>query len=323
MKFTPPIFAKASFTKEQISVKDKIGCSGIEVQLLDEMIIDRCKGIYKPAEDAYDLSLLSQYDIRVVHCPLVQGLGDITLERMADNIDGYLMEQVFLIAEEASKCHGRLVPVVIHSEEFYDRLSDMGDSWNRIAEKVSFVLNKYPHTELLIENVSPLRGIGKGKELHLANNCMFDNILMVQKLREQTGVDRIGTCLDTCHQMLTEKYLNIIYQTVADVPIPDLSLDTFFAKNKEYIKLIHLCDIAGSGYGKGRHGVPFHAGSYVKLKKIMDTYHSYNIECPITLEVEETDYSTCDGYRITKDLIDTYYSDKSSFDSAMSIMSGE
>ena len=29
--------------------------------------------------------------------------------------------------------------------------------------------------------------------------------------------------------------------------------------------------------------------------------------CPITLELTENDYSICDGYRKTKELVDGYY----------------
>lgn len=309
----PEIFAKASLTEEQISVKENIGCDGIEVQLLGEMIVDRKNGKYKSAEESYDLSLLSKHEIRVVHAPIVKGLGDITLERMADDVDGYLMDQIFFIAEEASKFHGRNTMVVMHSEEFYDRLSDMGDSWKRIVEKVALMLQRYPHTELLIENVSPLRDIGKGKELHLANNCTFDNVTMVNHLRNEISTDRIGTCLDTCHQMLTEKYLTVIYQAVADVPCPNYSIGHFVDINKNFLKLVHLCDMTGSGYGSGRHGVPFHMGSYPKLAKILKTFEDAKVDCPLTLEVEETDFSVCSGYKNTKEQVDRYFKESNGF----------
>lgn len=306
MNAKPEIFAKSSLNEEQILVKERIGCDGIEIQLLDEMIVDSYDDIYKSAEESYDLSLLDKHEIRVVHCPLVKGIEDITIERMADD-DSYLMDQCFYIAERASSYHGRNVLVVMHSEEFYERLTFMGNSWNRIVEKVAIMLDKYPHTELVIENVSPLKGIGKGIELHLSNNCTFDNIVMVQKLREQIGTDRIGTCLDTCHQMLAEKYLTAIYQAIADEPVPNLSMSHFFHMNKEYVKLIHLCDMAGCGHGKGKHGIPFREETSSKLSGILKMYKDFKLMCPITLEVAETDFGVCDGYRTTKDLFDKYY----------------
>lgn len=76
--------------------------------------------------------------------------------------------------------------------------------------------------------------------------------------------------------------------------------------NKPFLKLIHLADMTGSGYGKGRHGIPFYKKTEGKLKGIMDIYNSNNIVCPITLEVEETDFSVSSGYRQTKELISRY-----------------
>ena len=85
---------------------------------------------------------------------------------------------------------------------------------------------------------------------------------------------------------------------------PDLSLERYFIENMPYLKLIHLCDIFGSGYGKGRHGVPFRPETKEKLNKILEYYIKYKCQCPITLEVEETDYKTCDGYKKTKKMVD-------------------
>lgn len=40
------IYAKGSLTHEQLDVKESIGCDGLEVQLLGELIKDRTKGHY-------------------------------------------------------------------------------------------------------------------------------------------------------------------------------------------------------------------------------------------------------------------------------------
>ena len=151
-----------------------------------------------------------------------------------------------------------------------------------------------------------MRGIGKGRELHLPNNFAFDNVDMVDRMRHILKTDRIGTCLDTCHMMLTQKYIRGLYEMVGDIAVPDLSTRKFFEMNKPFLKLIHLADMTGSGYGKGRHGIPFYKETEGKLKGIMDIYNSNNIVCPITLEVEETDFSVSSGYRQTKELVSRY-----------------
>lgn len=307
VKCKPLILAKSALTEEQLNVKERIGCDGIEVQLLNEMVQDRIRGTYLNPEDIYDLDALLKYDVRVVHAPLLSGTGDVTLEVMCDDKDISLLNNIFFIAECFGKHYNRKTVIVVHSESYYEVLTDLNDSWNHIVKALRWLLARYPHTELVIENVSPLRGIGKGKELHLANNFGFDNIDMVQHLMAELNTDRIGTCLDTCHAMLTKKYLNALYAEVGDVYPVNFSMDMFFQKNAPYLKLIHLCDIQGSGYGKGRHGIPFKPETYEKLSGILDLYNKYDCKCPITLEVEETDFSVCDGYHGTRDLVLHYF----------------
>lgn len=300
------IYAKGSLTHEQLDVKESIGCDGLEVQLLGELIKDRTKGHYYSPLEVFDLSALSRHNIKVVHAPLLPGEGDILLEALCDTKDIKLLDGVFYIANYFGQMQNRKCVIVLHSESFYEKLIDVSDAYKNIAKVLDSLLSRYPYTEVVIENVSPLRGIGKGKELHLANNFAFDNIVLVEKLREDLKTDRIGTCLDTCHAMLSYKYITAMYKLVGDVPVPDLAMRVYFERNASLCKLIHLSDIAGSGYGKGRHGVPFKDATYDKLVNIMDLYHEYEYTCPITLEVEETDYAICDGYRVTKELIDKY-----------------
>lgn len=303
----PLILAKASLTREQIEAKETVGAQGIEVQLLAEMVVNRLDKQFKYAQAVYELEALREKDVYVVHAPIIPGISDITLERLCDDGDAFLLEQIFYIANFYGQVHGRNTIIVAHSESYLEELMDVGGSWTNIVYYLNQMLHKYPHTELAIENVSPLRGIGKGKALHLANNFAFDNIEIVEALRQELQTDRIGTCLDTCHQMLTQKYITALYEMVGDVPIPDLSMSTYFERNKPYLKLVHLCNMKGSGYGKGRHGIPFNMFTAPVMEDILDLYHANDCTCPITLEVEETDFTVCDGFKSTKVLVDNYY----------------
>lgn len=305
--FKPELYAKGSLTHEQLSVKESIGCDGLEVQLLSELIQDRVNGLYHKATDVFNLEDLSIHNIKVVHAPLIPGQGDVTLEVLVDNKDIALLTQIFKIADYFGKIYNRNTIIVLHSESYYDAMVDIGGTWSRITMCLRNLLNTYKNVEVAIENVSPFRGIGKGKNLHLANNFGFDNIEIVEHLREELGTDKIGTCLDTCHAMLTNKYITGVYKAVGDVPIEDFSLERYFYENADYIKLIHLSNIHGSGYGKGRHGVPFNDSTKDVLNSVLTLYHNYRYKCPITLEVEEDDYAVCNGYRKTKELIDEWY----------------
>lgn len=301
------IYAKASLTHEQIDVKLSIGCDGIEIQLLNELLGNRNEHDWLNADSVFNLNEFKDYPIAVIHAPLLKGHGDVLLERISDPADYKLLYEIFKIANYFGECQNKVVGVVMHSESYVEYLSDVGNSVDRIEKYLERILLDFPYTELYIENVSPLRGIGKGKALHLANNFMFDNVELVELLRKDLHTERIGTVLDTCHQMLTEKYIGALYDLVGDIPKPDLSISKYFEVNAPYMKLIHVCNMQGSGYGKGRHGVPFTKDTYNKLVTILQLHDKYVPSRPMTLEVEESDFLTSDGYRLTKSLIDKYY----------------
>lgn len=124
----------------------------------------------------------------------------------------------------------------------------LGDTWKRVLNSVGCLLLKYPYTELAIENITPVRNAHQ-KPLYRSNNYKFDNVVMAKELRKQLHTDRVGTVLDICHARITDRYMNELYKILGDEP-EDYSLDNFFKLNKDVIKLIHLADMRGSGFGK-------------------------------------------------------------------------
>ena len=167
---------------------------------------------------------------------------------------------------------------------------------------IGCLLFKYPYTEVAIENVSPIRKPYSG-DLHLCNNFHFDNVIMAKELRKQLNTDRIGTVLDTCHAMIAEKYISLIYEAIGDTEPADYTLDAYFKQNQEVIKLIHLSDMRGSGYGKGKHAIPFTENTLTRLQGILSLYYKYDYTCPITLEVEEMDLLNPKGFETNLQLL--------------------
>ena len=314
------IYAKAALTMEQISVKQRIGCDGIEVQLLNEL---RGQQGYQDIEETFDLGILKKAPIRVIHAPIFSGVGDMTIEQMCDTTDEKLFYEVCRLASIAGRCSNTIITIVVHSETYLDFVAGLGDTYARIRDHIRTALSRYDNIRFGIENVSPLRGIGKGSSLHLSNNFKFDNVEMCNKLREDIGSDRIGTVLDTCHAMLANKYITALYREVGDRPYEDLSMNAYFEANKDVAFLIHLCDISGSGYGKGRHGVPFTYATLDKCAGIINLYYKYGYTCPVTLEVEESDFSICDGYAKTLDVVKHILKSRSSSSLRDTIKSAE
>lgn len=304
MRLDTKIYAKASLSKEQMQTKVDIGCDGIEIQLLSEFI-DGKVGNYKSMEDVFNLSDFDEYNIEVVHSPILSfyGLSDVTLEDFVDD-DIFFLEQVFKVANYFGNKDNKLVPVIVHSETNVALMKSIGDTWGRVITYIGYLLFKYPNTKLLIENVTPNRG--KEGDITFCNNFKFDNIDMVKQLREELNTDRIGTVLDICHAKISEKYVNAIYQLMPEREPEDLSMDNYFRQNKDYIGLIHLADMQGSGYGKGRHGTKLCKDNIDFVEKIIELYNKYDYTCPITLEVEEQDFKNSPNYRESKQTIDTY-----------------
>lgn len=304
LKLNAKIYAKSALCKDQLACKASIGCDGIEIQLLSELVNGKI-GSYHDAEDVFYLYSFRDYNIEAVHAPILSqyGLADVTLEDFVDD-DIVFLEQVFKIAEYFGNRDNKMVPVIVHSETNTRVMKCVGDTWKRVVSYVGYLLFKYPHTELLIENVTPCRG--KEGNLTFCNNFKFDNVDMVDLLRDELRTDRIGTVLDICHAKISAMYAEAVYALMPERIPEDLSLDNYFRENKGYIKLIHLSDMKGSGYGKGRHGTKLCEENRDFVEEIIKLYNKYGYTCPITLEIEESNLLVCDNYRESKRIIDEY-----------------
>ena len=295
------IYAKSALKKKDIDTKIAIGCDGIEIQLLSELV-DGKIGRYFKADEVFKLEDFKDYPIDVIHCPLLcsYGLSDVNIESFACN-DFSLFEQVCYIADYFGKIKSKNTLVVVHSELNIDNMIAV-DILRKVVSTVSYMLMKYTNIEIAIENVTPLRKVYKD-EIYFCNNFHFDNIKLAKYIRKELNTDRVGTCIDICHAMITNRYMKEIYRKLNDIEYKDFTLDNYFEQNRDIVKLVHLADFKGNGYGKGKHGIRFTNQTKDRLSYILSLYDKYNYKCPVTLEVEETDYLVCDGYKETRETI--------------------
>lgn len=303
----PLIFAKAALNKNQIAVKKSIGCDGIEIQLLNELFEPK-RGHYL-LEEVFNLEDFRNEPVLAVHAPLLKGYGDLTIEQMADVEDKRVFLETCRLANYFGEIQNREIIVIVHSETFMGFIKGIGNTLYNIESMFATALEKYPHIKIGIENVTPCRGVGKGQTLHLSNNFKNDNVEMALYFREKLKTDRIGTVLDTCHAMIAKKYIDTLYAAMGDREPEDLRIEKYFEWNKDTCFLIHLSDMKGSGYGSGRHGIPFTRENMNMAFALLTFYRMYGYKCPITLEVEETDFSVCDGYKHTKEIVDDFFTE--------------
>ena len=297
------IFAKAAMLFNQIESKIKIGCDGIEIQLLDELVFKDGSNYYD-ITDIFTLDKFSHYPVRAVHAPILSnfGLGDINIENFTSPVHFKLLENCFKLANFFGEIQDCRVIIVVHSEMSKDSMQNIGTIWDDMVKMLGDLLYKYQYTEVAIENVTPLR-IGRKLCIGLCNGFYQDNISIVDELRRTLNTDRIGTVLDTCHAIITKGYLDALYGMLdkSNFVIPSFDLDTYFKANKGVVKLIHLCDAKGDGYSGGNHGIAFSEENenLDTLKSIIDLYNFYEYSCPITLEVGETDFIGSPNYEVT------------------------
>lgn len=296
----PAIYAKSSFKISNMKCKKRLGSNGIEIQLIEELKENRGKGIrdFLPMEEA------EWYDIRAVHCPLIDDKC-LLIEDIVIDSEYFLFERVCEIANYYGKKYDKMIIVVIHSETTLDNLRKYDLIWTVLKQRLELLLEAYPYIKIGIENVTPCVFDVDAPDFRFANNFGFDNVAIVKCLRDEMKTMRIGTVLDTCHAGMTEYYTREIFDAI-DKPYY-FSIKNFFNMNKDVCFLIHLSWFNNGGFMPGDHGVPFNETTLFIFQTIMEFYKNFNYTCPITLEVAEEDYLVCENYQKMKAIVDKYF----------------
>lgn len=302
----PEIYAKSALRVDNMQCKVGLGCDGIEIQLLSELLTDE-QHVYRSVEELFNLSDFDSFRVAVVHSPICAELcGYTSIENVCNEIDYKLLDETCKLANYFGEKQKETVTVIFHSGLNAWFLNGVGIEHITLEKYLTKVLNEYHYVRIAIENVVPIRGYINNR-LYLANNFEFESVEIVKHLRSVLGTDRIGTVLDTCHAALAEKYVRALYREAGWLDrMEDLTLDAFFRANKDVCFLIHLSDVKMSGLQKGEHGIPFYESTKDRCYRLLDLYNTYKYTCPITLEVSETNYLVCDGYESTKDIVDSY-----------------
>ena len=296
------IYAKASLDKGEIQEKIRCGCDAIELNLEDDFLKYGNNFLKHYGKELFDMK-----DIRVVHVPFNQDEEMLNLEWIFGHKEFSVLENVFALAQYCSEIWGHRVVVVVHScMAMYDfmQFELLQES---IVDGLKILFARYEQVGLAIENAVLLE-VGKNDKFipRLCNGIYQDTSELVKWMREYFG-DRVGSVLDTCHAMMTEKYLKILLEAAdisgifPDVTVEDVNIEHFFQMNQGICKLIHFNSLRGNGY-RENHGMSFETPE--EVQEILALYEKYQFNCPLTLEICEDDYLDCRNYRKTKSLIE-------------------
>lgn len=296
------IYAKASLELWEIQEKIRCGCDGIEYNLT--------KDFAQKGNDFltnYGREVIEAKNVEVVHVPYDESGQMMNLERVFQHKNLATIERTFELAQYCADYWKHRIILVIHcSLSMYDFM-EYEIFREKLVNDLERLFTQYPQVDLAIENVVLMEYKQDREESpRLCNGLHKDIPQIVNWLRNYFG-DRVGTVLDTCHAMMTEKYMKALLREASFYPegnVPeklDYSIESYFRANQKICKLIHFNSFVENGYKKN-HGTPFTRQE--EVDRILDLYEAYGYDCPLTLEIREDDYADCVNYRQTKQLIE-------------------
>lgn len=298
------IYAKASLDINEIREKIRCGCDGIEYNLTKEFML--FGGSFR---DYYPQEIFTSHNVEVVHVPYMANKQMMHMEHIFQHKDHSAIINVFRLAQYCAEIWDHRVLVVVHCGlSMYDFM-EFELFRQVLEERLADLFEKYPMVDMAIENVVSMEYKPDRAEMpRLCNGLFMDIVEIVGYLREKFG-ERIGSVLDTCHAMMTEKYISALLREADFYPkageaLPekiDYSIENYFRANSGICKLIHFNDFVGNGYQKN-HGTSF--TSQTKVDYLLGLYRKYQYDCPLTLEIREEDYENCVNFRSTKKLIE-------------------
>lgn len=282
------IIAKSIIREENLKGKSKI-CRNIEIQLFDEF--DRQESV----KELYAKTIsIPNVRILAVHSPIVNNEG-VNIEFIGNDDDYKRIAKTIELAHMFSEYYNERIKVIIHSALDIELLTKIPDIYNNILRFFGVMLAKYPNVDFCIENVIPVNK-SKTDEIYMRSNCLFDGIELVNKLNEIFKTDRFGTVLDTCHALTTIRGLQNYFKDYPEIT-KQFSLEDFFVKNKDCVKLIHLANVINLGYDKGTHGILFKDDDLPLMQEILGYYKKYDYNCDITIEISENDYVLNENFK--------------------------
>ncbi len=298
------LIAKASLEIKEVREKVRCGCDGIEYNLMEDFMVHGDSFL-----DFYPREIFTLHNVEAVHVPYMANRQMMHMEHIFQHRDYSAVDNVFRLAQHCAQIWEHRVLVVIHCGlSMYDFMEF--ELFRKVLEeRLTEVFEKYPQVDMAIENVVNMEyKPGDGKMPRLCNGIFLDIVEIVGYLREKFG-SRVGAVFDTCHAMMTDKYMTALlkeadfYPEVPEGRSPeiDYSLERFFEANRHFCKLIHFNDFIGNGY-QINHGTGF--ASQEKVDYLLELYRKYQFDCPLTLEIREEDYEDCVNFRNAKRMIE-------------------
>ena len=257
------IFAKAAFDRAQIESKMKLGAAGIELHLFsaNDSFFDEKWHELAPTED-----------IHAIHMPFtVDANGRCTDIPIENPTALNILTMVCDRAQYLSSAWGRDIHVIVHLLSPITCLYAVG-IYEHLVEQLRHLAGRYSGVTICIENVPE----------------MITEPLSFIRLARDISLPNVGTCIDICHLMMTER----ASQSVDVIGIDRYSFDDYFTKETQHVHLSRaIWSPAGFGRGSG-HGAPFVSASDPILRNTFRKIQTTAPDAMVVIETLESDYVT-------------------------------
>lgn len=278
-------FAKSAWNESNVCDKVNRGAKNIEIQLLSpetDTFFDNEKREQALPREYYKY-------IRAIHPPLIKSKTDFLSRHGAYetsiDIEGArdIIDNICKIADSYEEL--KKIIIVLH----LDMTIPMLHQYNLYHSTLGYVrhlADTYPDMIFVIENTTSMASAQPFYFLEFARRVERPNV---------------KACLDTCHaQMTITRVLSSYNESV-----PIISMRDYFKEGQDIIGLIHLSQAKivdySIGAGKG-HGCPFLADNEEDKKLLTDILYLYNVyelDCPVTIEVNEKEYTRSENFSKT------------------------
>lgn len=277
------LLAKSSCSQMQLEDRITKGFKHLEIQLTSDF--------FKVGNiETYENILSVRWDVQHIHMPFIPGESDLPLEFIGYPEHTRIFFKVCNLAQRCAKYYNHPISIIIHTNIPHETMKYLPNSLEKIIEIFKIAINQSPDIIFSIEN-GALYSV-KQNDIRINPSSFDANVQWANFLNNKLKTNRFKTTVDICHLLMTRKAMEFLTTNSETAPF-EKTIDWFFQQNKDTINNIHLNNMHMFGL-KGDHSETFDE-SNVKdmeiLTAIIMLYKQYNLDCNITLEVEENDHS--------------------------------
>ena len=301
------IVAKSAANYSELCSRKQLGFKKIELQLL---------GKDKEMLQSDPMLMISQImnsgiDVVAIHTPLgnMSPFNELNLEYLSEENYRHLFLDTCAFAQSLSSLYEKKIRIIIHNGLTISQYKVMPALYDNIVKLFAdTILYRFPDLIFSLENITPIKSLAHANdELHFTNGIFADGPEIARQLNIDLGrsSDPLFTAtLDTCHMLTSMRILEALRQVGALNPnyiAP--TIDKYVGQYYDIIDNVHLNNFKNFGVNQGEHSAPFDSSNNEDILFLKHLLSILPDKVPLTLEINETDYTNCPNLMMTQKAI--------------------